>query len=178
MTAAAWGALVGVNGDYFAYDWSGAAVPYGPLVRGGRILRLPPGVLRVVGSDAQGRPVAAGVRAGGSLSSGSGPRRWSLPVLSVNDDGDGGPADRADTANPVALGRGVAVVTPYLGMARPRRSVEVVVRARGRRRGGPPAVVRRAVHVGLGHRRCARRAAGGVRTRRRCSCAACAAGRR
>jgi len=128
LTAAASGALVGVNGDYFAYDWSGAAVPYGPLVRGGRILRLPPGVLPVVGSDAQGRPVAGGVRAGGSVSAGRGTKRWSLPVLSVNDDGDGGRADRADVADPVARGRGVAVVTPYLGKARPRRSVEVVVR--------------------------------------------------
>jgi hypothetical protein len=51
-----------------------------------------------------------------------------LPVLSVNDDGDGGRADRVDAADPVARGRGVAVVTPYLGKARPRRSVEVVVR--------------------------------------------------
>ena len=66
LTAAASGALVGVNGDYFAYDWSGAAVPYGPLVRGGRILRLPPGVLPVVGSDVRGRPVAGGVRASGA----------------------------------------------------------------------------------------------------------------
>ena len=66
LTAAFSGALVGVNGDYFAYNWSGAAVPYGPLVRGGRILRLPPGVLRVVGSDAQGRPTR-GRRPGGRL---------------------------------------------------------------------------------------------------------------
>jgi hypothetical protein len=128
LTAAAPGALVGVNGDYFAYDWSGAAVPYGPLVRGGRILRLPPGVLPVVGSDAQGRPVAGGVRAGGSVSAGRGTGRWALPVLSVNDDGDRGRADRADAADPVVRGRGVAVVTRYLGKARPRRSVEVVVR--------------------------------------------------
>ncbi len=128
LTAAFSGALVGVNGDYFAYNWSGAAVPYGPLVRGGRILRLPPGVLRVVGSDAQGRPIAGGVRAAGSLSAGRGNQRWSLPVVSVNDEGDRGPAQQAEVADPVAHGQGVAVVTPYLGTARPRHSVEVVVR--------------------------------------------------
>jgi hypothetical protein len=128
LTAAASGALVGVNGDYFAYDWSGAAVPYGPLVRGGRILRLPPGVLPAVGSDPAGRPVAGGVRADGSVAAGRGGQRWSLPVLSVNDDGDGGRADRVDASDPVARGRGVAVVTPYLGAARPHRTVEVVVR--------------------------------------------------
>jgi hypothetical protein len=49
-------------------------------------------------------------------------------VLSVNDDGDGARADGVDGVDPVARGRGVAVVTPYLGTARPRRSVEVVVR--------------------------------------------------
>ncbi len=128
LTAATAGAVVGVNGDYFGYDWSGAAVPYGPLVRGGRILRLPPGVLPVVGADAAGRPVAAGVRASGSVTAGRAAARWSLPVLSVNDDGAEGRSDRADEPDPVARGRGVAVVTPYLGSARPRRSVEVVVR--------------------------------------------------
>jgi hypothetical protein len=129
LTAAASGAVVGVNGDYFAYDWAGAAVPYGPLVRGGRILRLLPGVLPAVGSDAAGRPVAAGVRAAGSVVAGNGAQRWSLPVLSVNDDGDGGGrADQVDSGDPVTRGQGVAVVTPYLGTARPRRSVEVVVR--------------------------------------------------
>jgi hypothetical protein len=127
LTAAAAGSVVGVNGDYFGYDWSGAAVPYGPLVRGGRILRLPPGVLPVVGADAAGRPVAAGVRAGGSVAAGRAAGRWALPVLSVNDDGDGG-RGRVGAEDPVAAGRGVAVVTPYLGGARPRRSVEAVVR--------------------------------------------------
>ena len=117
----------GVNGDYFAYDWSGAAVPYGPLVAAagscGCLRRAAAGRL-----GRAGRPIAAGVRAAGSLSAGRGNQRWSLPVGSVNDEGDGA----ADTAaDAVRAGRAVAVVTPWLGTARPTRLREVVVR-RGR----------------------------------------------
>ena len=124
LTAATTGAVAGVNGDYFAYDWSGAAIPYGPLVRGGRVLRLPPGLRPAVAADAGGRPVAGGVRAAGTVrlaAAGGTP----LPVVSVNDDGDVG-RDTA-TRDPATTG-GVAVVTPWLGPGRPHRTVEVVLR--------------------------------------------------
>ena len=118
LTGAVRAAVAGVNGDYFGYDWSGDAVPDGPLVVGGRILRLPAGAHPAVGADRNGRPFAAPLRATGSVRSPQG----SLAVGSVNDDAD---PDRAD---PVRAGRAVAVVTPWLGAARPVRQREVVVR--------------------------------------------------
>jgi hypothetical protein len=114
-------AVAGINGDYFSYDWSGDAVPDGPLVVDGRILRLPAGSHPAVGADASGRPFAASLRPTGSV-------RWTsvtLPVGSVNADLD---PDRPDA---VSAGRAVAVVTPWLGASRPTRRREVVVR-RGR----------------------------------------------
>src|SRR4051794_7749395 len=128
LTRAAKGAVAGINGDYFAYDWSGDAVPDGPLVVGGRILRLPSGAHRVVGADGDGRPFAASVHVTGSVRT----PRGVLAVGSVNDDAD---ADRADV---VRAGHAVAVVTPWLGMSRPKRREE--------------AVVRRGVVVAVGHR--------------------------
>jgi hypothetical protein len=139
LVAGTTGAVVGVNGDYFAYDWAGAAIPYGPLVRGGRVLRLPPGTRPAVAADAGGRPVAGGVRVSGTVAAG----RARLPVVSVNDDGDVG----RDTGvrDPATTG-GVAVVTSWAGTARPRRTVEVVLR-----RGVVRAVARR-VPFGRGQR--------------------------
>jgi hypothetical protein len=67
LTGAVHRAVVGINGDYFSYDWSGDAVPDGPLVVGGRILRLPPGAHSAVGIDAGGRPFADSVRPTGRL---------------------------------------------------------------------------------------------------------------
>jgi hypothetical protein len=118
LTRAVRGAVAGINGDYFAYDWSGDAVPDGPLVVGGRILRLPSGAHRVVAADAGGRPFAAAVRVTGSVRT----PRGVLAVGSVNDDAD---PDRADL---VHAGHAVAAVTPWLGMSRPVRREEVVVR--------------------------------------------------
>jgi hypothetical protein len=120
LTAGTRGAVVGVNGDYFGYDWSGAALPQGPLVRGGHVLRVPPGRSPVVGADATGRPLAVTAHVDGAVRFASS----RLPVGSVNDD------DRSDRsgADTVAAGRAVAVVTPWLGRARPLRSWEVVVR--------------------------------------------------
>lgn len=123
-------AVVGINGDYFAYDWSGAAVPQGPVVVDGRAYRLPSGARPVVGTDASGRPTTARLRVDGearvsaSPAGTPGPIR-ALPIGSVNDDGDGADADGTD---PVAAGRAVALVTPYLADARPWRAREVVVR--------------------------------------------------
>jgi hypothetical protein len=128
LTRAIPGAVAGINGDYFTYDWSGDAVPDGPLVVAGRILRLPAGTHPAVGADAAGRPFAAALRVTGSLRL----PRAVLPVGSVNDDAD---PDRADA---VRAGRAVAVVTPWLGMSRPTRRQE--------------AVVRRGVVVAIGHR--------------------------
>src|SRR4051794_19576565 len=128
LTRAAKGAVAGINGDYFAYDWSGDAVPDGPLIVGGRILRLPSGAHRVVGADAGGRPFAATVHVTGSMRT----PRGVLAVGSVNDDAD---PDRADV---VRAGHAVAVVTPWLGISRPTRPEE--------------AVVRRGVVVAVGHR--------------------------
>jgi hypothetical protein len=128
LTGAVRGAVAGINGGYFAYDWSGDAVPDGPLVVDGRVLRLPSGAHRVLGADAGGRPFAAAVRVTGSVRT----PRGVLALGSVNDDAD---PDRTDL---VRAGQAVAVVTPWLGMARPRRREEVVVR--------------RGVVVAIGHR--------------------------
>ena len=123
-------AVAGINGDYFAYDWSGAAVPQGPAVVDGRAIRLPAGAHAVVGTDASGRPMAAALRVVGDVrrpargSGGSGGVRL-LTIASVNDDTDELDAEAADA---VPAGRAVALVTPYLGRARPWRDREVVVR--------------------------------------------------
>jgi len=122
LTAGTRGAVIGVNGGYFGYDWSGAAVPQGPLVRGGHVLRVPPGRSAVVGADAAGRPLAVTAHVDGVV-------RFAasrLPVGSVNDDGGSGHAGSGVDA--VAAGRAVAVVTPWLGRARPLRTWEVVLR--------------------------------------------------
>jgi hypothetical protein len=111
-------AVAGINGDYFSYDWSGAAVPDGPLVIGGRVLRLPAGAQSAVGSDARGRPFGAPTRVSGTVRL---PAR-ALPVASVNVGAD------LDRGGAVSAGRAVAVVTPWLGAARPFRQREVVVR--------------------------------------------------
>lgn len=128
LTSAVHGAVAGVNGDYFGYDWSGAAVPAGPLVVGGRVLRLPQGAHPAVGTDPSGRPFSAPVLVDGAVrlptrSGSSAPARV-LPIASVNADG----GERGGGADAVASGRAIAVVTPYLGSARPRRDREVVVR--------------------------------------------------
>jgi Phosphodiester glycosidase len=118
LTGAVRTAVAGINGDYFSYDWSGDAVPDGPLVVGGRILRLPPGAHPAVGVDAGGRPFADSVRPTGTVRS----SRGALPVGSVNAGLD------PDQPDAVSAGRAVAVVTPWLGSARPSRQREVVVR--------------------------------------------------
>jgi Phosphodiester glycosidase len=131
LTGAVRAAVAGINGDYFAYDWSGDAVPDGPLVVAGRILRLPSGANPAVGADAAGRPFAAVLRVSGSVRSARFPRGV-LRVGSINDDAD---PDRADA---VSAGHAVAVVTRWLGMSRPTRRQE--------------AVVRRGVVAAVGHR--------------------------
>ena len=138
LTAGTRGAVVGVNGDYFSYDWTGAAVPYGPVVRAGRLLRVPPGALPAVGADAAGLPVAGGVRAVGTVAVAGGPP---LRIGSVDDEDGAGSGD-----DPVSAGSEVAVVTPRLGTARPWRPVEVVVRA------GRVAAVGRRLSFGAGDR--------------------------
>lgn len=116
ITARSTGALVGVNGDYFDYDWDGRAVPVGPQVRRGVIQRLPASPARFVGLDSTGALRAGTVRAHGTVRLGAAdgdPIR--LPVRSVN-----------PTSVPRA---GVSVITPYMGAQRPRASWEVVVRS-------------------------------------------------
>ncbi len=118
LTARTAGAVVGVNGDYFSYDWNGSAVPQGVLVRGGRVVRVPPGPSLAVGSDDAGRPVGGRVRVRGTVKLAG----RVLAVGSVNDDAG---SDRPDA---VAAGTAVGVVTPWLGRDRPRRDWELVVR--------------------------------------------------
>jgi hypothetical protein len=133
LTRGARRAVVGVNGDYFGYDWSGAAVPQGPVVIDGRVLRLPGGAHPAVGADASGRPFAGSVHVAGQVrlpppGAGTAGVAPVLPIASVNDDTDA--ADAADTGgpDPVTSGRAVALVTPYLGRARPVRDRELIVR--------------------------------------------------
>jgi hypothetical protein len=131
LTRAVHAAVAGVNGDYFGYDWSGAAVPAGPVVVGGRVLRLPAGAHPAVGTDRSGRPFTGLVRVDGEarlpIRSGSSAATRVLPIASVND--DGGDEGGQEGADAVGEGRAVAVVTRYLGNARPRREREVVLRA-------------------------------------------------
>jgi hypothetical protein len=79
---------------------------------------MPPGSSPVVGADDGGRPVAGRARVAGTV-------RLPAAVLPVGSVNDGGGSDGAD---PVAEGRSLAVVTPYMGGRRPHRDWELVVR--------------------------------------------------
>lgn len=111
------GAVVGVNGDFFDYDLTGAAVTPGPQVRAGIPQRVPAGWSAFVGVGADGRLRASELRQTGTVT---------LPALRV-----GGPVRRlvigAVNADRLPADR-VTLVTGYRSATRPVAGWEVVLR--------------------------------------------------
>lgn len=111
------GAVVAVNGDFFDYDGTGAAVPRGPQVRAGAPQRVPAGWSGFVGVDAAGRMTAGDLRMSGVLF---------LPPLTA-----GGALRRVavGASNSASLPADrVTLVTSYRYPDRPTAGWEVVLR--------------------------------------------------